>query len=43
LKAKNKEEKYKLIKESKVGTPIEVMCKGYPKEFADYMIYCRNL
>jgi hypothetical protein len=43
LKAKTKEEKYKKIKESKVITPLEVLTEGYPKEFLDYMVYCRNL
>ena len=43
LRGKTKEEKYRKIKESKVGTPISELTKGYPKEFADYMNYCRNL
>lgn len=43
MRGKTKEEKYKKIKESKVGTPISELTKGYPKEFADYMNYCRNL
>jgi len=43
LRGKTKEEKYRKIKESKVGTPIPELTKGYPKEFADYMNYCRNL
>ena len=24
-------------------TPIEILCKGFPSEFAKYMTYCRNL
>jgi len=43
FKAKTKEEKYKMIKESKVNTPIEIMTQGYPKEFAEYMNHCKNL
>ena len=43
LKAKTKEEKYKKIKEAKVNIPLEEIVDGYPKEFLDYMSYCRNL
>jgi hypothetical protein len=43
LRGQNKEEKYKKIKESKCGTPIQTLCQGYPKEFIDYMLYCINL
>jgi len=43
FRAKTKEEKYKMIKESKVNTPIEIMTRGYAKEFAEYMTYCKNL
>lgn len=30
LKARNKDDKYRKIKESKVNTPIEQLCHGYP-------------
>ena len=43
LKARNKDEKYNQIKMSKVQTPIESLCSGYPEEFTNYMKYCRNL
>jgi serine/threonine protein kinase len=43
LRGKNKDEKYKKIKECKVSTPVQQLCQGYPKEFLDYMLYCRNL
>ena len=43
LAAKNKEEKYKKIKECKVNTTIESLCHGYPEEFAMYMRYVRGL
>lgn len=43
LKSTNKKEKYEKIMEKKLGTPIEVLCKGLPGEFISYMSYCRNL
>lgn len=43
LKANNKKEKYEKIMEKKVSTPTEVLCKGYPLEFATYLNYCKNL
>ena len=43
LRARNKEDKYQKIKESKVNTPIDTLCLGYPEEMATYMTYCRNL
>jgi serine/threonine protein kinase len=43
LKARTKKEKYSKISEKKSSTPIEVLCKGYPEEFAEYLNYCRNL
>ncbi len=30
LKANNKRDKYERIKEKKLNTSIEVLCKGYP-------------
>jgi len=29
--------------EKKLGTPLEVLCKGISNEFVTYMSYCRNL
>lgn len=26
-----------------MSTPIDVLCKGYPPEFAKYLNYCRSL
>jgi len=43
LKANNKKQKYERIYEKKVSTPIDVLCKGYPPEFAKYLNYCRSL
>ena len=37
LKAVTKKEKYDKISEKKMGTPIEVLCKNYPPEFATYL------
>ena len=34
LRARNKDDKYRKIKECKVNTPIESLCHGYPEEFA---------
>ena len=36
LKANNKKDKYERIKEKKLTTSIEVLCKGYPVEFVKY-------
>ena len=43
LKANNKRDKYERIKEKKLTTSIEVLCKGYPVEFVKYLSQCRNL
>ncbi|CAN8326298.1 unnamed protein product [Cochlearia groenlandica] len=43
LKAGTKKQKYDRISEKKVSTPIEVLCKSYPPEFASYFQYCRSL
>lgn len=43
LKANNKRDKYERIKEKKLTTSIEVLCKGYPVEFTKYLSTCRNL
>jgi len=43
MKATNKKEKYEKIMEKKLGTPIEILCKGFPNEFVTYLSYCRNL
>ncbi|XP_056665702.1 casein kinase I-like [Monodelphis domestica] len=41
--ATNKMEKYEKISEKKMATPVEVLCKGFPPEFAAYLNYCRAL
>jgi len=43
LRAANKKEKYDRISEKKICTPIEVLCRGLPTEFATYLNYCRSL
>ena len=43
LKANNKRDKYERIKEKKLTTSIEVLCKGYPAEFTKYLSTTRNL
>lgn len=43
LKAATKKQKYDKIREKKVSTPIEVLCKSQPVEFASYFHYCRSL
>ncbi|PHJ21312.1 casein kinase i [Cystoisospora suis] len=43
IKANTKQEKYHKIMEKKMSTPVDVLCKGYPAEFATYLNYCRSL
>ncbi|XP_027039016.1 casein kinase I-like [Pocillopora damicornis] len=43
LKAATKKQKYERISEKKMSTPVEVLCKGFPAEFAMYLNYCRGL
>ncbi|XP_037684959.1 casein kinase I-like [Choloepus didactylus] len=43
LKAATKKQKFEKIKEKKMSTPAEVLCKGFPAEFAMYLNYCRGL
>lgn len=43
LKAATKKQKYDMISEKKMSTPVEILCKGYPNEFAVYLNYCRSL
>ncbi|QCE00040.1 serine/threonine kinase [Vigna unguiculata] len=43
LQAATKRQKYDKICKKKLSTPIEVLCKSYPVEFASYFHYCRSL
>jgi len=43
LQAKTKKEKYNKIAQKKMSTPVEILCKRFPAEFAMYINYCRSL
>ncbi|TPP62841.1 Testis-specific serine/threonine-protein kinase 3 [Fasciola gigantica] len=43
LRAANKAQKYERIYEKKASTPIDMLCRGYPPEFAIYLTHCRSL
>ena len=43
LRAKDVKEKYEKIKEKKIMTKVEELCKGYPDEFYQFLTHCRNL
>jgi len=43
LEARNKQEKYKKIKEKKESTLLSKLCEGYPDAFMVYLSYSRGL
>lgn len=43
LKAASKKQKYDRIMEKKMTTPTELLCRGFPSEFAIYLNYTRSL
>lgn len=43
LSIENKQLRYKEIKRQKTMLSIQEICEGLPKEFHDYLFYCRNL
>ncbi|KAJ7965958.1 putative Casein kinase [Quillaja saponaria] len=43
LKAATKKQKYDKICEKKLSTPIEILCRSFPVEFASYFHYCHSL
>jgi hypothetical protein len=43
LKAANKKEKYEKIRDKKIQTSVENLCRGFPIEFATFLTYCRKL
>ncbi|KAL7668842.1 hypothetical protein ACOME3_009526 [Neoechinorhynchus agilis] len=43
LKAFNKKQKYERISEKKMSTPVEMLCRGFPAEFAMFLNYSRGL
>ena len=43
LKAKNMKEKYEKIKEKKISTSLDDLCKSLPDEFKTFIQYARDL
>ena len=43
IHVKNKEDRYHRIMEIKIETSPEELCKGFPREFQEYIRYCRGL
>jgi serine/threonine protein kinase len=43
MKAKDTKQKYNMIMEKKMSTPVDVLCKGFPQEFITYINYAKNL
>lgn len=43
IRVSDKNERYRKIYETKKTTPIDVLCKGLPEEFANLFTYCRSL
>ena len=43
LKAGTKKQKYDRIMEQKMTTPTDLLCRGFPAEFAVFLNYCRAL
>jgi hypothetical protein len=43
LVVKNKNDKYSVIKEKKISTSANELCKNFPKEFENFVNYTRNL
>ncbi|GMT29224.1 hypothetical protein PFISCL1PPCAC_20521, partial [Pristionchus fissidentatus] len=43
LKADTLKERYQKIGDTKRATPIEILCEGFPDEFAQYLRYARRL
>ncbi|XP_065193333.1 casein kinase I-like [Sycon ciliatum] len=43
LRAQTKKEKYDIISEKKMSTPVDVLCRKLPPEFATYLNYARGL
>ena len=43
LKISNREERYKRILELKKETKAEILCKGFPVEFCNFVKYAKNL
>ncbi|KAB0338614.1 hypothetical protein FD755_025204 [Muntiacus reevesi] len=43
LQAATMKERYEKIREMKMATPVDVLCNGFPVEFAMYFKHCRGL
>ncbi|CAG9334138.1 unnamed protein product [Blepharisma stoltei] len=43
ISAHGKQEKYQKIKEAKMSSAVEALCRGFPPEFVIYLNYCREL
>merc|ERR1712107_319338 len=43
LDAPTRDDKNRMIKETKEKTPLDELCKGFPKAFETYLRYCRAL
>jgi serine/threonine protein kinase len=43
LRTNYKHEKFESIREIKLKTPLEILCKGLPHEFVTLIAYCRNI
>jgi len=43
LKAATKKQKYEKISEKKMSTPVDILCRGFPAEFAMYINYTKGL
>lgn len=43
LKADNLKQRYKMIGDTKINTPIDVLCEKFPSEIGTYLRYCRTL
>ena len=43
IQVKNKEDRYRKIMEKKIATSAEELCKGFPKQFEDYVNYSKKL
>nr|XP_051683751.1 casein kinase I [Oryctolagus cuniculus] len=43
VRAATVKQAFEKIRDKKMSTPVEVLCKGFPEEFATYLKYCRGL
>ena len=43
LPTQNKDDKYRMIKEKKIATPLSELTKNLPNEVLNYMVYVKGL